>query len=342
MKKVLFVSLPALGLLALAACAAPDASEGTSSQEAISSGQCAIENADRASLDDPFFKQVLDHQEASGSCPNDVKSVLARLKKQAGKDPSVFVVSENSDKAADKTSYRFVLSQATATTAADEMFLSALGSKAGISSGFLEVMAFSPKKQGYNYYHLVSGGKWELAGNGADAKVGAAPAFECIACHTTGGPLMKEQQDSWANWNSNWFSMPAPQSTDATLNELFAKKQIADSLETIIVAGERRHAKARTDRELAKNLKGLLKQVMCEVAEPNIVASHSRNSERHASISPFPGTVGSVFVTQMFGHDGRQRNYKDLMSLGLGDITVRLDGAGYGKALTTAGMAIAT
>lgn len=343
MNTALLVSFPALGLLALAACSAPAATEEGASRDAISGGQCDIEGpSNRADLDDPFFKNVLDVEEAGATCPNDVKGVLARLKAKAGTDASVFVVSENSDKASDKTGYRFVLSQATATTKADEMFLSLLGSKAGVSGGFVEAMGWSPKKGGYNYYHLVSGGRWELAGNGADAKVGAAPAFECIACHTSGGPLMKEQQDSWANWNSNWFNMPAPTSSDAVFNDLFSKKMIADSLETTMVAGERRHAKARTDRELATNLKGLLKQVMCEVAEPNLVASHSRNSDRHASISSFPGTVGSVFITQMFGHDFRQRNYKDLMSLGLGSVDIRLDGAGYAAALTSSGMTVPT
>lgn len=343
MKKVLFVSFPALGLLALAACSAPAATDETASQDAISAGQCDIEGvSDRTALDDPFFKNVLDVEEAGASCPNDVKGVLARLKAKATKEASVFIVSENSDKAGEATGYRFVLSQETATTKADEMFLSLLGSKKGISGGFVEVMAWSPKKNGYNYYHTVSGGRWELAGNGADAKVGSAPAFECIACHTSGGPLMKEQQDSWANWHSNWFSMPAPESSDAIINDFFAGKKIADSLEPIIVAGERRHAKARTDREITLNLKGLLKQVMCEVAEPSLVASHSKNSERHGAISSFPGTVGSVFVTQMFGHDSRQRNYKDLMSLGLGSVDIRLDGAGYTKALESAGMKIAT
>lgn len=349
MKKSVVGFVSVVAILSVAACSSSTEDDGDTSEAAVvEAGQCDVVKPgggaiDRATLDDPFFKLVLDVREPNATCPNTVTPALTRAKKSANKDPKVFVVSENGDKASDRTGYRFVFSQDAQGVASDELFFSLLGSKAGVSQEFMEVMAFSPKKKGYNYYHLVRG-RWELAGNGADVKPGQAAAFECAACHTTGGPLMKEQQDSWANWHSTWFSMPAPASSDATLKSFFEKKTRADDLETIIAAGTRRHAKARVDRELAAagGLKGLLKQVMCEVAEPNIVASHSMNSDRHGNISSFPGTVGSVFLHPMLGHDFRQRNYKDLTKLALGDISIQLDGAAYKTALTTVGMEVQT
>jgi len=336
-------------VLALASCSAAseEEPEGDGSEEAISAGQCDVflptgRKATRASLDDPFFKLVLNVKQSGAACPNKTKVVLDRVKAEAKKDPSVFAVSEEGDKPGPQTGYRFVLTQESATTKADELFFSSLGSAAGVSPDFLEVMAWSPKKKGYNYYHL-KGGKWELAGNGADVKTGAAPAFECAGCHTSGGPLMKEQQDSWANWHSTWFSMPAPSSNDVLFKDFHAKKVIADRLETTVAEGTRRHTTARVERELAaRNVKGLLRQVMCDVAEPNIVASHSRISDRYAaSVSAFPGTVGSVFLNQLLGHDSRQRNYKDLMGLGV-SVDVSLDGASYTKALASAGVEVPT
>jgi hypothetical protein len=65
------------------------------------------------------------------------------------------------------------------------------------------------------------------------------------------------------------------------------------------------------------------------------------NFDRVNALQPFPGTVGSVFVSQMLGHDGRQRNYRDVVKVPADvdiNINIPLDGAAYQKALDSAGM----
>jgi hypothetical protein len=315
------VSLAAISLGA--GCGAGEDGTGETDDQVV--GSDCVTSRSGASLDDPFAALL-----EANNCPKTTSGVIDKLK-----SAKVFAISEEGDKASKSTGYRFVVTQ---PETKDDLFFSILGSPGnGVGQNFAEVMAFSKKKGGYNYYAL-EGGKWVLEGNGADAKVGEQ-AFRCIECHTTGAPVMKEQQDSWSNWNSTWFSMPKPESSDKAFNDMFAKLQRADDLEPLVASGINKHQDSRIDRELAAgNLKGLLQQVMCEVDAPTFTSSHSMNSNRFAEISSFPGTNGSIFVNQMFGRDGRQRNFKNAMTLGLDDISISIDGAAYKKALANAGM----
>jgi hypothetical protein len=217
------VSLAAITLGA--GCGAGADDTGETDDQVV--GRDCVTSPSGASLDDPFAALL-----EANKCPKTTSGVIDLLK-----SPKVFAVSEEADKATKSTGYRFVVSQ---PDTKDDLFFSLLGSAGnGVGQNFAEVMAFSKKKGGYNYYAL-EGGKWVLEGNGADAKVGEH-AFRCIECHTTGAPVMKEQQDSWSNWNSTWFSMQKPESSDKAFNDMFAKLQRADDLEPLVASGIQAH-----------------------------------------------------------------------------------------------------
>ncbi|MBL8739719.1 MAG: hypothetical protein JNK04_01460, partial [Myxococcales bacterium] len=155
-----------------------------------------------------------------GTCPTTATGILDLLEKDSKNKISVFAVSEEGDITPGKaTPYRFVVAVDTGNGKAEQLFLSLLGSGEGVSDDFVEVMSFSEKKGVYAYYDLSDGG-WVQEGDGTMVKTDAlsqhdAPAFRCQGCHKTGQPLMKELHDSWANWNSTWFSMGDPASKDA-------------------------------------------------------------------------------------------------------------------------------
>lgn len=308
-------------------------------------------------LDDPFVRLALGgctvvdeisgksaKPEGGGECPTTIEALLAKLEANAKQAPKVFVVSERGDQPGPSTPYRFVIAQGAEGSGPEELFISALGSGKAVSQGFIEVMAFSKSKQAYNFYHLVKG-KWQLAGDGTMVKPGEPAAFECARCHTSGGPLMKELQDSWNNWHSIWFSMPDPKSSDETFNRLFGKKRGAEDLEDILFVGIKAHIEGRIERTLREKggLKALLRQVMCEVAEANFVSSHNRNSQRFGTVevSKLMNFPPSILVSQALKPGFKQDGYDNLIGMDLPAMNnLEIDGGSYSKAVAAIGQKI--
>ncbi len=324
----------------------------TGEEEELVAGACSITDgstnrrmtsANRAKLDDPFFKLVL----AGGSgkkCPLTTKDAIARIEEETKASMKSFVVSERGDQPTNgKTGYRFI-GVPTIDGKSDVVFYSMLGSKAGVSQDFLEVMALSTTRNAWLYYAL-EGGKWTLVGDGSTVVPGEAPKFRCASCHTTGAPLMKELQDSWNNWNSIWFSMPDPGSQEETFKKLFSSKGGAENLEKFFFTSIKAHAKGYVERELAKpsGLKKVLKHAMCELGEPNLVTSHNKHSTRFGKVSAssFMNFPPSILVSQLLKAGSKQGGYASVVNMNLPAMnSLSLNGTSYSKALETIGSKI--
>lgn len=300
---------------------------------AVLGGGCSVVNE--------ITGKTITTEGSDGACPADVSGILDVVKDNAG---PTFAVSEQGDQPGPRVGYRFVVPQRTsANNKPQDLFLSVLSrTDTGVSQGFLEVMAFSQTKQAYNFYAL-EGGEWHFKGDGSMVTAGEEPAFECANCHRTGGLVMKELQDSWANWHSTWFDMPKPETSDATLNGLFSRIQRADFLEPIVIAGIQQHQKARVDRVLQDGgLKSLLREVLCDV-EPNFIAAHQKSANRFGEVESgssifFPA---SILVTQLFQApptgSSIQKGYGNVLGMQLASLRQpRLDGPAYDAAVNQA------
>jgi len=212
--------------------------------------------------------------------------------------PEFFVVSELGDKPSLQNAYRFVVAGG-AGVSSDKLYIASFASGQGAPQDGTEVMAWSEKIQAFVYWKEENGA-WVRKGDGSmvpSAAKGAKPTFECMSCHTSGGPIMKELHDSWANWTSTWMTVTDPKSPDATFNRMFSKVTRADDMERRIIASEHLHVKGRVDRAKKEgNLKGVLTQLFCDVGEGTLIAAHSKNSQRFGTVSTFSSMLPGAFV----------------------------------------------
>lgn len=287
-----------------------------------------------------------------GTCPTTVTGVLDVLKADAKVKTHVYAVSEEGDLSPGKnTPYRFVVAVDLGDGKAEKLFLSVLGSGAGVGEDFIEVMGFNEKKGVYVFYDLEDG-KWNQIGDGSMVKTDAdsqhdAPAFRCQGCHKTGTPLMKELHDSWMNWNSTWFSMGDPGSTQELFKRLFNAKERADDLELLIIAGTKTAVKTRVDKAVKeKNLAPMLKQLMCDIGEPSLIAAHSKNSKRTGTVETFSSMVPTaIMLNPLFQPPrtgtGSEKGLDNFVNMSVPSLSsIRIDSTSYVKALTTIGQTI--
>ena len=282
-----------------------------------------------------------------GKCPTTLTGVLDAIEADTKLKMNVFVVSEEGDLGKGKaTPYRFVVAVDPGDGKAEKLFISVLGSGQGISEDFIEVMAFNDKKGVYVYYDIEDGG-WVQKGDGSQVKTdapanGAEPAFACIGCHTSGQPIMKELHDSWANWSSTWFSMPDPNSDQALFKRLFSKVKRGDDLELLVIAGTKASTKTRVDKGIKdKKVGALAKQLMCDIGEPSLIASHSKNSKRIGKVETFSSMLPTSIVlnnllkTPSTG-TGPQKGLDNVVNMTVPSLSsMRIDAASYVKAVET-------
>jgi hypothetical protein len=277
-------------------------------------------------------------------CPTKLSEIVDALPQDK---LQTFVVSEQGDMPKEGASYRFVIS---AGTDEEPLFVATVGGPE-MGEGGVEAMGWSKSLQAYAYYK-VEGGAWVRKGDGTQVKSttrGREAAFECINCHNTGAPLMKEIHDGWGNWHSNWFSMPAPEGANALFKKLFDKKTIADTLERKIIPAIRLHSKGRVDRAKKEGqLRGVLTQLMCEVGEPSIIAAHSSNSSgRMGKVSTFNSMLpGAIMINQLLvpprtGGTGVELGLEQSLSLEAPSLrSLSVDSAAYSKAIEDNGQTI--
>jgi hypothetical protein len=138
---------------------------------------------------------------------------------------------------------RYVITWGTSITS-PSVFLSA--APAGVSPGepapFLQVIAFDPMKQKFNYYQYISNSSvtsdqgttrtWSWAGDTSYARMPQTVGRGCFACHLNGGLNMKELTAPWNNWQSPQASVNAAiVPPEVATDPLFLKLSGADKFQ---------------------------------------------------------------------------------------------------------------
>lgn len=119
----------------------------------------------------------------------------------------------------------------------------------------IELIAFDPAKQAFNFYELIGDGKrsrWFYRGDSLDVasdiallhrqKDPAKPQFgsrlRCSGCHIAGGPIMKELAAPHNDWFTAARALPFGQlKPDATLTKILADKVDGGRLAEAVKAG---------------------------------------------------------------------------------------------------------
>ena len=353
MKRHLFGLLSVTGLAVLAGCfSTTDTSEGgpEASGNAISAGD----------LDDAFATSILaggcaievegsagKTKGLGGTCPTKLSAILDAIEAQPDR-PQVFVVSEKADRPDDTdATFRFVVSSKSGGL---PFYIAHVSVGGNISEDGVEAIGFSPTLQAFAYYK-VEGGRWVRHGDATQVKSttkGTDKPFECISCHTTGAPLMKELHDSWGNWTSTWDAVRGPKTQNASFKRLFGKVERADLLENIIIDGIKKHSKGRVDRAKKEGkLKGVLTQLMCEVGEPSIIGAHNKNSSRMSNVSTIstmlPGAImlNQLFVPPRTGATGTELGLEQSLKLNVPSAgRLKVDATAYASAVLSNGQTI--
>jgi hypothetical protein len=301
-----------------------------------------------------------------GECPTTLSGILdffdAHWPPRRGEGPvDVFAVSDKLDHPGDPTTlYRFIMAT---ESAGQPLYIATVGTNRPGEDG-VELMGFSPKLQAFAYYKIEDG-KWIRKGDATQVKTmtdGSAPPFECISCHTTGAPLMKELHDSWGNWQSRWSSSGAPwDGANDLLRRLWHEIGIADNLEPKIIDGIKLANKSRVERAAkAGELKGILTQLMCEVGEANLIGTSLESQKRLGTVVlgrrgtrmlPTAILTNQLLVPSKVGTIPGESSRRPAVELGLED-AVKLnvpalwkfdeavDGPAYSKALEDMGQTI--
>jgi hypothetical protein len=340
--------LPLTGLLAFAGCTSA-ADDNTASDEGALTG-AELDDSVATTLLAGGCSVVVDGQASTtkgsgGPCPTQLSKMLDLLEgktKSAGdapQKPKTFVVSEQGDRPGNGVQYRFVV----ASKAKSNPLWIATVSDANVGEGEVEAIGFSPSLQAFAYYK-VEGNRWVRKGDGTKIKSttkGKDVPFECARCHSSGAPLMKELHDSWANWDSTWFSMPKPKGANALFSRLFDAKTLADDLEPEIIAGIHLHSKGRVDRANREGaLSGVLTQLMCEVGEPSIIGAHSRNQQRFGKVNTFSSMLPTSLLLNPLWSPPQTGTGEELgleqalgVKTGVDELSQSIDSDAYSKAI---------
>ncbi len=254
--------------------------------------QCEVGNAagrefDVAALNDPLANLVFNSGEG---CPTTFAETMAKLRQtdtegcSGGRDGiSTAAVTEEGQVTGEMESGRTVIMRTCGNRTEHELMFSLFGVSPGASSlpSNAEVMAFDPAANVYNYYTL-EGGEWEFHGNSIDLVTTGTQ--RCAACHTGGGPIMKELDTPWLHWEGHQDTNGVSDLIDKH-DDLGRQTDGAD-LEFIVKDGNRQWNAARL-RHMMDNgsVADVLRPLFCSV-EVNL----DNGADFH---SPSDGSIGA-------------------------------------------------
>jgi hypothetical protein len=274
--------------------------------------------ADLSRDQSPFAQLILNNPsvkftQSTGNnpaCPTTIHEVLSAFDQIAGTSRVIFSVDETGDQPGQSDGgHRFIISQLTGAkgqTQADVLIAPLEAQPGVLDTGSLEVISFDPSREVNVFYKFdPTGGdpRWSVMGNGSQIDpqhsqdvTASQGQFFCQGCHMTGALNFKERQTPWNNWKG-FFAMPSfPAPNDHLLNAWFnGDSQLpkepriggAYGLETVIEQGNQRLVSARVKHVLAgdvaggfpgQSLKTLVRELLCDVGEVNLISSptHSR------------------------------------------------------------------
>jgi hypothetical protein len=153
-------------------------------------------------------------------CPKSFEETMEKLRKTDTGNCSVenrsagintMVVSETAQLLGEPTDYRVVTTRKCGERKKEDLFFSLFGVRPAEKNAdgelksrlpiAAEVIAFDETRQEYVYYEITGSGEWEFFGTSTDILNGTAG--RCQACHTGGGPIMKELDTPWLHWEGH-------------------------------------------------------------------------------------------------------------------------------------------
>ncbi len=258
-------------------------------------------------------------------CPTSIHEVLSAFDAVPNTSRQIFGVDETGDVPGQSDGgHRFVISQATGLsggTDADVLIAPLEAEPGKLDTQSLEVISFDPDR-GANVFYKFMSGRWNLMGNSSqidpqkseDTKA-AAGQFFCQSCHPTGALNFKERQIPWNNWNG-FFQMPGfttkdpllaawmknaagTSATGVTVNAKEPTMGNAYELQGLVEAGNKRLVDARVKKVVAggaasfpgQSLKTLVRELMCDVGEVNLVSSQAHSRLSSPGDSQVPATI---------------------------------------------------
>ena len=258
-------------------------------------------------------------------CPTTIHEVLSAFDAIPNTSRQIFGVDETGDLPQQSDGgHRFVIAQTTAQSGGTDadVLLAPLEAEPGkLDTESLEVISFDPDR-GANVFYKFMSGRWNIIGNGSqidpqksqDTKA-AAGQFFCQGCHQTGALNFKERQIPWNNWNG-FFQMPGFSTKDPLIAGWMknATGTVADGvtvdpkepamgnayeLQGLIEAGNKRLVEVRVKKVLAgggtgfpgQSLKTLVRELMCDVGEVNLVSSQAHSRLSSPGDAAVPATI---------------------------------------------------
>jgi hypothetical protein len=212
---------------------------------------CDVGNASKREFDlvalaDPIAELVL---KSGDGCPSTYVETMEKLRKTdtQGCDSSpsdgisTAIVTEEGQVGGEFESGRSVITRTCGGREEHDVFFSLFGVSAGSSlPGNAEVMAFDRNLGVYNYYTL-EGGEWEFHGNSIDLVTTGTQ--RCAACHTGGGPIMKELDTPWLHWEGHQSTAGVGEFIDG--NDDLGSHSDGASVEFLVKEGNRDWNEAR-------------------------------------------------------------------------------------------------
>jgi hypothetical protein len=256
-----------------------DAANGGNGGKADGEGEsfpCEVVTESGAKVEMAQRKDVLAEKvlKTGSTCPKDYAEIIAKLRetdaegcrvedKRSGM--SAMVVTERAQLLKSPQTYRVVVTRRCGGRAQEELFFSLFGVSKDPSSPLppnVEVMAFDASTNQYNYYELTNG-EWVFFGSSTDLIQPGAES-RCAACHTGGGPIMKELDTPWVHWEGHEDIPGARELVDA--HDDLGTKSSGSTMESLVKSGNRRWNKTRLELLKAQgDAKALLRPLFCPV-----------------------------------------------------------------------------
>ncbi len=184
------------------------------------------------------------------------------------------------------------------TWKSDGILSTLLSGNPGPKTGFLQLIAWDPQKNKFNYYELNDDKNWSWAGDSSHARQPQFIGKGCFDCHHNGSVIMKELKVPWNNWTSQLANidlsfLPIMVAQDSNLSKLIG----AERLEQDIEGGVSQYYTAWLDEHISSDLK-----TITDVPEllRHLTTTTSVNFE---SNNPSPGNTDIVPPKNFFLFD---------------------------------------
>ncbi len=137
----------------------------------------------------------------------------------------------------------------------DGILSTLLSASPGLTTGFLQIIAWDSQKKKFNYYELNDERNWTWAGDSSHARQPQFIGKGCFDCHHNGSVIMKELKRPWNNWQSQLATidlsvLPEMVAQDPNLSQLIG----AEVLEQDIGGGVTQSYKAWLDSHVSEDL----------------------------------------------------------------------------------------